>query len=109
MQKQRRAWEAREMAGLSVAQVAHALGKSLSTVHAWELDTVPRRPEDIVALCQLYGITTDWYLEGRGPMYRNDTQACIDSHSQRIMQQLGRLQPAQRAALAQLVQTMLPD
>jgi len=95
------------MAGLTVAQVAHALGKSLSTVHAWEVDTVPRRPEDIVALCQLYGVTTDWYLEGREPMFR--AEACRhDAHSEQIIQQLGRLQPEQRAALAQLLCTMLP-
>ncbi len=104
--RQRRAWEAREMAGLSIPQVAVALGKSRSTVHAWEANSSPRTADDIVALCRLYGITTDWYLEGRGPMRRPRTVAGQERDN--LVAALERLSPAQQAALAQLVQTMLP-
>jgi len=104
--RQRRAWEARVMAGLTVAEVATALGRSRSTVHGWETGSTPRTPDDIVALCQLYGITTDWYLEGRGPMYR--PQAAADAAEEQLQAGLGRLTEGQRMALAQLVQSMLP-
>lgn len=104
--RQRRAWEARELAGLSIAQVAATLGKSRSTVHAWEVTSSPRSGDDIVALCQLYGITTDWYLEGRGPMQRPRTAA--DQELESLLSALDRLNPVQQTALAQLVQTMLP-
>ncbi len=56
--KQRRARAAREMAGYTVAEVARLLGKSISTIHAWEADNgaCPRNLDDLISLCRLYAL-----------------------------------------------------
>lgn len=107
--KQRRAKAAREMAGLSVAEVAKRIGKSKSTIHAWEADegSSPRNLEDLVALCQLYGITTDWYLEGREPIFRSDARPGRHPEFERIHELTRTLKQHQRKALVQLLESMV--
>ncbi|MGY0216278.1 helix-turn-helix domain-containing protein [Endozoicomonadaceae bacterium StTr2] len=108
--KYRRAKAAREMAGLSVQQAARRLGKSRSTVHAWEQrdGAGPRTHEDLVAMCRLYGITTDWYLEGNGPVFREQRPGHmeIDQDLQRIIGHAMGMSQKERQALAQLVEVM---
>ncbi|WP_419831606.1 helix-turn-helix domain-containing protein [Endozoicomonas atrinae] len=95
---------ARQMAGLSIKEVAQQLGKSISTVHGWESEDgrTPRSMEDLVSMCQLYGITADWYLEGREPALRHSVYNHCP-HTGVIMASLGKMDAIQREAVAQLV------
>ena len=103
--KQRRARAAREMAGYTVAEVARLLGKSISTIHAWEADNgaCPRDLDDLISLCRLYGITTDWYLEGREPIFRNDAPAGRNPEFEAIHHGVRCLNRQQRRAIVHLL------
>ena len=109
--KHRRAKLARELAGLSAREAASRLGKSRSTIHAWEQDSGagPRSHEDLVAMCRLYGITIDWYLEGIEPIYRHELpqQLDIDEDLQRIIRSVQDMSEEQRRALAELAEVMV--
>lgn len=96
------------MAGLSIQEVAKKLGKSVSTVHGWEAEDgrCPRNMEDLVSMCQLYGITTDWYLEGREPVLRERVYDYCP-HAEVIVTSLGKMDVQRREAVAQLVATMV--
>lgn len=101
---------AREIAGFSVSDVARRLGKSKSTIHAWEADdgASPRSLEDLVALCRLYGITADWYLEGTEPIFRADDASYnnICPHVRAIIEAMPEMSEKQRGVVAQLVGVM---
>ncbi|WP_419831479.1 helix-turn-helix domain-containing protein [Endozoicomonas atrinae] len=99
--KQRRARAAREMAGYTVAEVTKLLGKSTSTIHAWEAEkgACPRNIDDLIALCRLYGITTDWYLEGREPIFRHDASTGRNPEFEKIHHGIRSLNRQQRKAV----------
>ncbi|WP_419536720.1 helix-turn-helix domain-containing protein [Endozoicomonas sp.] len=96
------------MTGLSVNDVAKRLGKSRSTVHGWEADngTGPRNMDDLVSMCQLYGITIDWYLEGREPIFRSEVYSHCP-HIEVILTNLSEMTEPQRKAVAQLMEVMV--
>ncbi|MGI9278212.1 MAG: helix-turn-helix domain-containing protein [Endozoicomonas sp.] len=104
--RNRRCKMARSISGLSLQTVAQALGKGLSTVRNWETDggAGPKTQVDLIQLCRLYGITTDWYLEGREPMFRND--APLSDKLVTVIEAVARLNSQQLDALADFIETL---
>ncbi len=104
--RNRRCKMARTIAGLSQKEVANALGKGLSTIRNWETDggAGPKTQDDLIVMCRLYGITTDWYLEGVEPMFRHD--APLSDKLITVIEAVARLNPPQLDALADFIETL---
>lgn len=45
----------REIAGMTQAQVAEALGKTINTIRSWETGRTAPGADDLSAMCRLYG------------------------------------------------------
>ncbi len=60
----RRLAVARERADLSTAQAARRLGVKTRTLSRWERDESAPRPNRLVMLAQLLGVSPAWLLEG---------------------------------------------
>jgi transcriptional regulator with XRE-family HTH domain len=58
--------EAREAAGLSQRDLAEKIGISQRALSWWEREPVALKPEQLVALAEVLGVTTD-HLLGRAP------------------------------------------
>jgi len=59
---------ARKAANYTQKDAAKALNKSLYTYRSWEWgEKLPSNPEDMIAICDLYNITLDWWLRGQHP------------------------------------------
>ena len=59
--------DCRRRAGLSQEQLAAQLGVSRQAVSKWELDAAQPELDKVVAMAELFGITTDELLLGRAP------------------------------------------
>jgi len=66
-QRARRLQKARITKGLKQQDVADLLFKSLATIKKWESPTgaEPASLNDVVRLCDVYGISLQWYVLGK--------------------------------------------
>ena len=98
---------AREMAGITIEEAARKLGRGVSTLRSWESPTgsAPRDYDNLVNMCRLYGITTDWYLEGREPMLR--TEARLPETLTELIEKLPSLTDQQLIVLNQLLDMII--
>ena len=57
---------ARRPQGLTQQVIASLLYKSLSTIKKWESPsgTEPSNLDDVIRLCEAYGVSVEWYLCG---------------------------------------------
>lgn len=98
---------ARELSGITIDEAAQKLGKGVSTLRSWESPTgsAPRDYDDLVNMCRLYGITLDWYLEGREPIFR--TEACLPELLTELIEKLPSLTDQQLNVLNQLLDMII--
>lgn len=63
---------ARNSAGLRQADAAEKLNKSIATIKSWEREggSEPNTLGDVASMCRLYGMSIDYYINGR----ENSTQ-----------------------------------
>ncbi len=72
--------KARDIAGLSTAQLARRLGIKTATMHSWESDRSEPRSNKLVLLAGILNVSPTWLLVGRGaPPVAEDTATDIDS------------------------------
>lgn len=72
--------KARDIAGLSTAQLARRLGIKTSTMHSWESDRSEPRSNKLILLAGILNVSPTWLLVGRGsPPVAEETTADIDS------------------------------
>lgn len=72
--------KARDIAGLSTAQLARRLGIKTSTMHSWESDRSEPRSNKLVLLAGILNVSPTWLLVGRGsPPVAEDASTDIDS------------------------------
>lgn len=72
--------KARDIAGLSTAQLARRLGIKTSTLQSWESDRSEPRSNKLILLAGLLNVSPTWLLVGRGsPPVAEDTTADLDS------------------------------
>lgn len=66
-QRAERLQQARIAKGLKQQDVADSLFKSLATIKKWESPTgaEPASLNDVVRLCDVYGISLQWYILGK--------------------------------------------
>ncbi|WP_209010734.1 helix-turn-helix domain-containing protein [Labrenzia sp. PHM005] len=72
--------KARDIAGLSTAQLARRLGIKTATMHSWESDRSEPRSNKLILLAGILNVSPTWLLVGRGsPPVAEDAAADIDS------------------------------
>lgn len=72
--------KARDVVGLSTAQLARRLGIKTSTLHSWESDRSEPRSNKLVLLAGILNVSPTWLLVGRGtPPLAEDAGTDIDS------------------------------
>lgn len=73
--------KARDIAGLSTAQLARRLGIKTATLHSWESDRSEPRSNKLVLLAGVLNVSPTWLLVGRGapPVAEEQTTADIDN------------------------------
>lgn len=59
--------EQRVKRGLTQAQLAEMLGKAESTVRTWELDRSSPDRKALYAMCEIFGITPDYFFYNTTP------------------------------------------
>lgn len=79
---------AREVAGLSVKDVASRLSVNIATVDGWQNDRSVPSARRMATLSGLVGVSLSWLLHGVGPAPQEDRQ---DSDDQALADQLDRL------------------
>ncbi len=57
----------RKSKGMSQEQLAEAIGVSRQAVSKWESEQASPDPEKIIALSEIFGVTTDYLLKGIEP------------------------------------------
>ncbi|MBN9670309.1 helix-turn-helix domain-containing protein [Labrenzia aggregata] len=82
--------KARDVSGLSTAQLARRLGIKTSTLHSWESDRSEPRSNKLVLLAGLLNVSPTWLLVGRGTPPVMDEPASADLDGVRVA--LDRLQ-----------------
>lgn len=68
---------ARERAGLSTAQAARRLGVKTGTLNRWQRDESEPRPNRLVMLAQLLGVSPAWLLEGSAGFEPRDIEPSV--------------------------------
>ncbi|MEP3429524.1 MAG: helix-turn-helix domain-containing protein [Roseibium sp.] len=73
--------KARDVSGLSTAQLARRLGIKTSTLHSWESDRSEPRSNKLVLLAGVLNVSPTWLLVGRGtpPIPEDAGGADLDS------------------------------
>lgn len=54
---------------MTQAQAADRIGVARATLASWESGRCMPRVPDLVVVADCYGVTLDWLIAGRGPMY----------------------------------------
>lgn len=70
--------KARDVCGLSTAQLARRLGIKTSTLHSWESDRSEPRSNKLVLLAGVLNVSPTWLLVGRGTPPITDEPASSD-------------------------------
>ncbi|MEP3047450.1 MAG: helix-turn-helix domain-containing protein [Roseibium sp.] len=73
--------KARDISGLSTAQLARRLGIKTSTLHSWESDRSEPRSNKLILLAGVLNVSPTWLLVGRGtpPIAEDAGGADLDS------------------------------
>lgn len=105
--RNRRAKAARQLVGLTVPEVAERLGKGESTIRSWERDGggSPKSAEDALRMCELYGITVEWYLKGREPMLCK--KAIMSAPKMQMVELLTHLNNQQVENMVRMVESLI--
>ena len=62
----------RKSKGMSQEQLAEAMGVSRQAVSKWESEQASPDPEKIIAMSEIFGVTTDYLLKGIEPEKENE-------------------------------------
>lgn len=62
----------RKSKGMSQEQLAEAVGVSRQAVSKWESEQASPDPEKIIAMSEIFGVTTDYLLKGIEPEKENE-------------------------------------
>ena len=76
--------KARDISGLSTAQLARRLGIKTATLHSWESDRSEPRSNKLVLLAGVLNVSPTWLLVGRGAPPVSDEPASTDIDSMRV-------------------------
>ncbi|TYC63204.1 helix-turn-helix domain-containing protein [Rhodobacterales bacterium] len=95
--------KARDVCGLSTAQLARRLGIKTSTLQSWESDRSEPRSNKLVLLAGLLNVSPTWLLVGRGTAPITEEPSSPDVDSVRFT--LDRLQ-RQAQALADEIESL---
>jgi len=88
--------------GLTQKEAAKHLHRSVNTIKGWESGrSDPSTLDDVVRLCQLYGVSVDYYITGS----RSDSLP--DKHIETATK-LAKLSPSAQQAILSLIDELLP-
>ncbi|WP_297583857.1 helix-turn-helix domain-containing protein [Roseibium sp.] len=76
--------KARDISGLSTAQLARRLGIKTATLHSWESDRSEPRSNKLVLLAGVLNVSPTWLLVGRGAPPVVDEPAVSDLDNMRV-------------------------
>lgn len=77
--------ELRKMKGMSQEQLADAVGVSRQAVSKWESEQSTPDPDKIIALSDVFDVTTDYLLKGIEPVKNEDHKTVGDVLDQKIL------------------------
>lgn len=94
----------REQAGLSQQQVAEALGLTQRAYAYWERNQVALRPEQIVRLAQILGVSVEELLSGEGEKLRRGGPT---GRMRRVFDEVSALPRSRQQRIVTVVEDML--
>lgn len=101
--KNMRLKQARKAAKLSREHVAKAMYKSPHTIKSWETSSrQPRTLREVERLCEILGITVNWYLTGLPPI----KPIVPGEKEQELLALFSELTDRQKDAILELMRTM---
>ena len=79
MQFHDRLYEARKRSGMTQSDLAEKLGVSRQAVSRWEMGTAKPEFENLIAISDLLGVSTDYLLKGSD---KAEDEAGVDTHTE---------------------------
>ncbi|RRD00043.1 XRE family transcriptional regulator [Amphritea balenae] len=89
---------ARLAQGLKQQDIATLLYKSLSTIKKWESATgaEPSNLDDLIRLCEVYGITVEWYLSGQDKRTRAPYPLTLTPQQEQLIADFDKMSPVMK-------------
>ena len=94
---------ARQAQGLKQQDIASLLYKSLSTVKKWESSTgaEPSNLDDLIRLCEVYGITVEYYLSGKENRFRP-----LSKRQEHLLRDFDKLTPTMQRRMSRIIRVL---
>ncbi len=76
--------EVRKQLGLTQQELADKLGVTLNSVGYWERGVNKITSRVVNQICSLFNVNKEWFVNGKGEMFKVNNQEVIDNLNQRL-------------------------
>ena len=106
LERAERLKRARLAQGLTQQDIASLLYKSLSTIKKWESPTgaEPSNLDDVIRLCEAYGVSVEWYLCGT-----HNRSRPLTTQQEQLVSHFGRLSPSMKKRMGRIIKLLAKE